>query len=103
MTGMQAPICTNWLPLDYSLLSHKLKSHGTTIWKNHFVGKVRARWPRRVRTLLSASEYAPSRSDSKCSPILHTLTASNFPDCRDILGTNIARSANNSQFIRSGL
>eukprot|EP00037_Helgoeca_nana_P025321 m.275779 g.275779 ORF g.275779 m.275779 type:complete len:533 (-) comp26910_c0_seq3:255-1853(-) len=39
MTGMQAPICTNWLPLDYSLLSHKLKSHGTTIWKNHFVGK----------------------------------------------------------------
>jgi hypothetical protein len=40
MTGMQAPICSNWLPIDYTLLSQKLKSHSTTMWRNHFVGKV---------------------------------------------------------------
>lgn len=39
MTGMQAPVCSNWLPLDYTLLSQKLKSHPSTTWKNHFVGK----------------------------------------------------------------
>eukprot|EP00041_Stephanoeca_diplocostata_P013943 m.249525 g.249525 ORF g.249525 m.249525 type:complete len:537 (+) comp19525_c0_seq2:91-1701(+) len=39
MTGMQAPTCSNWLPLDYTLLSQKLKAAPGSTWRNHFVGK----------------------------------------------------------------
>lgn len=38
MTGAQAPVCSNWLPLDYTLLSEKLKK-APKPFMNHFVGK----------------------------------------------------------------
>ena len=36
ITGDQAPICSDYLPLNFTLLSHKLKAAG---FQNHFVGK----------------------------------------------------------------